>query len=906
MCEYKSCAKYNRQSKMDENQATVPKPDITWLEGSYSLEELLKKFPLPVVVACDTSRSPFHRFNFDLTQELLLFKQRKIRKVSARNLCVSQGKYMEVGETLLIPEDYRGWFVVLQRPTENTAADDAIPHTTTVEALAQTKAEKFLVGGDIKISGLQVLDRTDGHLQHQSRYILPGDVLTKGKIYIGDTKKKHRRFFRKPKVVSEKFLLCMDESDREVLLPFAQKGIFYEISSSTGRTNRPVMQMSDIVAKNIPPRIVKLVFGRFPVTPCSFTGLMSLEQAYTEHSLVASTIKNVKNILLEIPVTAGLYFRVAKRDEKLINSEAFKNAMTHCCEKASTYMRNIKVCYDFSESCMEDVQIDRERKSDVETSFNEEFIKTTYDGKNENEKPSYPHHYVTDYVKNDNLCKRKKDSEDKICDSDYMKMEAVNRNTEQTLNGSASDGSGSLIAEQTATESKPKEIDLMTETTDNTDDVNRPRLFSMNENTSNGYVRKGELKICLGNSYLKIPMYRDTNNDAQPGNSDHASHPTNQRDNTSEEIPTLSFEEETAHLTNASGTIAEDSSSRKSSFAELSECPPDFVPPPPPCVMYYCNVQDPPSSIKPIPCSGGSPHSILSHFVNQAPNHPPPPPPCHSSSSSSGNGSASGMDSARSSFGNEYAVPTTQASDSSPIQILPSQEVLDMSSRRPSTFVFHEMFAKEKTVFQTFKFCHKVCDVTKRQSLEKLDETNLEDNKNELEEDENDDSDPIYENIEGLVEIFETLKRRKRKTKADTSFEENPSAFSPEEEELQFPSQPSTDMAQDDPDDLPLGATARNSCLMEESSISSSQPDSGVDEICDSDVFRKVHFQEFSEILAANGIRKSVIEKLRLKTIDGDILIPTEADDSALKECFMGLSLIDLKKISMLVRSWKP
>ncbi|KAL3868562.1 hypothetical protein ACJMK2_041363 [Sinanodonta woodiana] len=882
---------------MDENPTTIPKPNITWLEGSYSLEELLKKFPLPVVVACDTSRSPFHRFNFDLTQELLLFKQRKIRKVSARSLCVNQGKYVEVGETLLIPEDYRGWFVVLQRPTENTIADDAIPHSTTVEALAETKAEKFLVGGDIKISGLQVLDRTDGRLQHQSRYILPGDVLTKGKIYIGDTKKKHRGFFRKPKVVSEKFLLCMDESDREVLLPFAQKGIFYEISSSTGRTNRPVMQMSDIVAKNIPPRIVKLVFGRFPVTPCSFTGLMSLEQAYTEHSLVASTIKNLKNILLEIPVTAGLYFRVAKRDEKLINCEAFKNAMTHCCEKASTYMRNIKVCYDFSDSSVEDVQRDIERKSDVEASFKEN---------NENKKPSYSHDHGTLDVTKDNPCLRKKDAEDTIHDSNDMKTEAVSRNTEETLNGSATDGSSSLNVEQTSTESKSRQHDLMTDIIDNTDFFNRPRLCSMCKDASSGYVRKGELQICLGNSYLKIPMYKDNNYNAQTANSDYSNPPKKQMDNSSEEITPLSYEEETGNLTNAAATTTEISSQHKSSFAELSECPVDFVPPPPPCVMYYCNVQDPPSAIKPIPCFGGSPQNVQSYFANQAPNHPPPPPPWHGSSSSSGNGSASGMDSARSSFGNEYAVPTTQASDTSPIQILPSQEVPDMSSRRPSTFVFHEMFAKEKTVFQTFKFCQKQNDIPKEELLEKLEENNFEDNTNELEEDENDNNDPIYENIEGLVEIFETLRRRKRKTKTDTSVEENTPAFSPEEEELQFPPQPSTDTVQEDPDDLPLGATARNSCLMEESSISSSQPDSGVDEISDSDVFRRVNFQEFSEMLAANGIRKGVVEKLRLKTIDGDILIPTEADDNALKECFLGLSLIDLKKISMLVRAWKP
>lgn len=88
--------------------------DLNYETGSYSLMEIIQKFPLPVVVFCDASNSALPvdktRFNLDLRQPLLLYRNRNIRKVSARSVHIDPATraFQDVGEPLLIPEDYKG------------------------------------------------------------------------------------------------------------------------------------------------------------------------------------------------------------------------------------------------------------------------------------------------------------------------------------------------------------------------------------------------------------------------------------------------------------------------------------------------------------------------------------------------------------------------------------------------------------------------------------------------------------------------------------------------------------------------------------------------------------------------------------------------------------------------------
>ncbi|XP_062574982.1 uncharacterized protein LOC134236851 [Saccostrea cucullata] len=327
--------------------------DLNFESGTYSLPDIKQTFPLPVVVVCDASKSPVPvdrtRFNFDLRQPLLLYRSRNIKKISARSVHIdpSSRAFHDVGEQLLIPEDYKGYFSLLKKNYNNGPVDDFVPHYQEVSEVAGTNTESFLIGGERRVQALQIVRRENGSIIHQQRTLFPGDVLRKGKIYIGEKRRKSK-IFRKTKVVAEKYLLCTDDADREILLPFDQKGLFYTLTTTSGDANRPVMQMSEIVDKKCFPCIVRLVYGRIPNTPCSFTGTLRLERADLEQSVVAATLANTRNILLEIPTSCDLQFNVAMSNDDLIRMPSYHQALELCNEKGSIYMRNIKVCYTIS------------------------------------------------------------------------------------------------------------------------------------------------------------------------------------------------------------------------------------------------------------------------------------------------------------------------------------------------------------------------------------------------------------------------------------------------------------------------------------------------------------------------------------------------------------------------------
>ncbi|ESO99589.1 hypothetical protein LOTGIDRAFT_173733 [Lottia gigantea] len=323
--------------------ACIAKPNLQWEAGIYTMRKLLESFQLPRVIRCDSSHFdlPTDSKSFNMAQPMLLYRQRSVRKLVASNLNYdkSKGKYVVIGDPLLIPEDYKGWFAHFGDP--NTITDDpAIPVYTTVKNTAASGATKFLIGGTEKIVGLQMPSSKTSE-RPDSRSVFPGDVFKVSGTYVATTKYTKKRAF-KDKILSreEQFLLCIDEGDREVLLPFEAKGQFHILTSSKDNVKVPVVQLHKI--KQF-PCVLKLVYGRGPSTPCSFTGTLLFSATFMEESVVSSTVFNVKNILLEIPVETVLKYNVAKNNQELIQNRGYKEAMVLYKERAELYMRQIKV-----------------------------------------------------------------------------------------------------------------------------------------------------------------------------------------------------------------------------------------------------------------------------------------------------------------------------------------------------------------------------------------------------------------------------------------------------------------------------------------------------------------------------------------------------------------------------------
>lgn len=259
----------------------------------------------------------------------------------------------EVGDHLLIPEDYKGWFAVLGSP-DNPQADRVVPHFRQVAQLALSKCQSFLIGGNECVQALHIpqpgaLDDKETQL----RTLYPGDVLRMGKLYVGEStiRVKKKLFGGKTTMKKEeKFLLCTDDKDREVYLPVENRGTFYVLTTEGGGLPRmPIMRMPDICTHFRFPCVVKLLFGRVPATPCSFTGTLLLQDSQMESSVIGCTMTNLRNVLLDIPIDSDLRFFLASQSRELLTSRAYRNAKAICQEKAQTYMRNMKVAFYFAD-----------------------------------------------------------------------------------------------------------------------------------------------------------------------------------------------------------------------------------------------------------------------------------------------------------------------------------------------------------------------------------------------------------------------------------------------------------------------------------------------------------------------------------------------------------------------------
>ncbi|KAL8622470.1 hypothetical protein ACOMHN_034135 [Nucella lapillus] len=365
--------KKNRRKKSDERGSSssseptlsprvmsprVAAPPLEWEDGAQCLGPILRYNSLPLVVTCDRSCLPsIQHVNFDFSQPLMLHMRRTVRKVLASNVMhvpqtdsnPADTRLKEVGDLLLIPEDYRGWFAVLGHPSD-VGLEKVIPHFRQVAQLALSKCESFLIGGNEPVRAVQLPAAGSGADNvGQTRLLYPGDVLRMGKLYVGETVVKVKKpLFGGKKTVTreEKYLLCTDDTDRDVYLPVESRGTFYLLTTEgNGSPRIPIMRMKNICTHFRFPRVIKLVYGRVPATPCSFTGTLVLRDSQIESSVIGCTMLNLRNILLDLPVDTDLRFFVARSTLDLLSSQAYKNGKALCQDKATTYMKNMKVAY---------------------------------------------------------------------------------------------------------------------------------------------------------------------------------------------------------------------------------------------------------------------------------------------------------------------------------------------------------------------------------------------------------------------------------------------------------------------------------------------------------------------------------------------------------------------------------
>ncbi|XP_046547605.1 uncharacterized protein LOC124257551 [Haliotis rubra] len=258
---------------------------------------------------------------FDCGQLLMLHSKKDGLKVAAGSLAVDSrdGKtLLETDNSLLIPEDYKGWFAVLG----SELSLKAIPHFRNVGQLAMSDCQAFLIGGKQNVQSVQKA----GDTVTASRHLCPGDVLKMG-VLDG----------------AQEYLHCVDDNDREVLLSVDTEGTFYVCNNKTRPNKTPVMQIKDVLLKHKFPCVVKLVYGREPSGQGVFTKIMVLENVQQHHSLLASTLLKHSNTLHELSVDIPNKFRVAVQSKELCQNPGYISALNLFQDKGDMFMRGIKM-----------------------------------------------------------------------------------------------------------------------------------------------------------------------------------------------------------------------------------------------------------------------------------------------------------------------------------------------------------------------------------------------------------------------------------------------------------------------------------------------------------------------------------------------------------------------------------
>ncbi|KAK6188667.1 hypothetical protein SNE40_004800 [Patella caerulea] len=272
----------------------------------------------------------------------LFYTKVKKKQASARTICKDKtGGYLEVGQTIYIPEDYEGMFEEV--PSDFSRA----PCYRTIGQLAESLPKKFFTRSNIK--AIRVSTNDDGEQQYLERNIPAGSVLTTHSIFTakwqteaqtGIFKKKHTQFT----TYEVKYLKCITSTDhKEVLIPLEHKGKFNALFEPGKYDDHPVYSMKDILSELTLPVKVRLLYGKAPSVPCIFTGMFIIHSAAVEESIIASTILNKRNILFEMPVNTNCCVRTASNVDECSDLDTYKDGVRLCTKYSHVYSTMIKL-----------------------------------------------------------------------------------------------------------------------------------------------------------------------------------------------------------------------------------------------------------------------------------------------------------------------------------------------------------------------------------------------------------------------------------------------------------------------------------------------------------------------------------------------------------------------------------
>ncbi|KAL5022117.1 hypothetical protein ScPMuIL_001272 [Solemya velum] len=318
--------------------------DINWDDEKHVLNDFRADIGLPQVVKFDEGETGGNippGLKIYCNQPVLFHTHTSKRQARARTIYRDQtGPFYEVGQTLLIPEDFEGWFELV--PPDFSRASCC----RTIRELAEVMPAKFFTRTNLR--GIRITDE-NGSQEIFERKIRAGSVLRVDSIFTakwrttaktGMFKKSNKEFT----TVEEQYLKCIDIDNKEVLISLSTKGKFNIVYAKGVNDGRTVFRIKDLIDDFTLPMKVKLIYGKPPVVPCIFTGILILKGHKSEDSIVASTILNQRNVLFEVPMDASCSVYTTADD--FSKMETYSDALKLCDRFARSYSAMIKLSAD--------------------------------------------------------------------------------------------------------------------------------------------------------------------------------------------------------------------------------------------------------------------------------------------------------------------------------------------------------------------------------------------------------------------------------------------------------------------------------------------------------------------------------------------------------------------------------
>lgn len=151
---------------------------------------------------------------------------------------------------------------------------------------------------------------------------------------------------RRKAPVNVNYAQCRDAQGNSILVPIAQEGEFLEIAGSTRKFGVVSTRIKDLVHSRKLPFVARMLYGSAPRLT-QFSGILSFESIFEEHSMIACSLAKSGLVLTELPLTVPCKFQVALNIDELLGRSVVKHAVVLCRKEAEGYKCDLKLPLKF-------------------------------------------------------------------------------------------------------------------------------------------------------------------------------------------------------------------------------------------------------------------------------------------------------------------------------------------------------------------------------------------------------------------------------------------------------------------------------------------------------------------------------------------------------------------------------